>query len=561
MIDKRSRRPDRVVRPRRSPSPSAAAMLADIDRRLLDVLCAHRVVRQDQLSRLFPHVPERTLRYRTRRLHDLGLAGRSRPYREHGSAPNHHWPTRRADCLMRGEPAPRGGERREPNPLFLAHAAALTEFYVAVYTTARAAGFKGLRYGREGDARETFKDGARERALAPDATFALIDEQDRNFFAFVEIDLGTMSHARLRAKADLYAAYVASDAWRARHPFLPALLFLTTTDIRASKFLKALARSLSHGPRSNTRRAFVAAAAGIVWAPHHLLSEPCFADLDGHTGLTLTHILNTARAPYEQALAHQRERRQASEERLSVLRDDPSAMREHLRRNEHRLGSYLQALGPAGVQAIKLLLASNATPQAQERGVLRTIARDLDEALLELQPHISDPPGPSVVGEVALLVEDYRANQAEQVRALIARHDDGPSLRRAGTLLREGELLDPSTLDGLAQDAEHDVDGRREQDEQRVVYLEWREQAARQLARKAGPLGRLTHPPADFYPQLDREHLKICGRCKETIYPRARRDGRYGSPPPPSCHYCREAHGVKPYDPTPTASEESEAYQ
>jgi hypothetical protein len=120
---------------------------------------------------------------------------------------------------MRGEPAPRGGERREPNPLFLTHAAALTEFYVAVYTTARAAGFRGLRYGREGDARETFKDGARERALAPDATLALIDEQDRGFRAFVEIDLGTMSHARLHAKAELYAAYAASDAWRARHTY------------------------------------------------------------------------------------------------------------------------------------------------------------------------------------------------------------------------------------------------------------------------------------------------------------------------------------------------------
>jgi hypothetical protein len=536
-------------------------MLADIDRHLLDVLCTHRVVRQDQLRRLFPHIPERTLRYRTRRLHDLGLAGRSRPYREQGSAPNHHWPTRRADCVMRGEPVPRGGERRQPNPLFLAHAAALTEFYVAVYTTARAAGFTGYRYLREGEARETFKDGTRDRALAPDATLVLIDEQDHNFRAFVEIDLGTMSHARLRAKAELYAAYAASDAWRTRHPFLPALLFLTTTDIRAGKFLKALARSLSHGPRSNTRRVFVAAAAGIVWAPQRLLSEPYFADLDGHTGLTLPHILNTARAPYEQALAHQRERQEADEEQLHVLRDDPSAMREHLRRHEYRLDSYLQALGQSGVRAIKLLLASNAAPRPQERAVLRAVARDLGEALSELQSRAVDPPGFSVVGEVALLIEDYRATQAERVKALTASHGEGPSLRRAGTLLRKGELLDPSALDNLERDAEHDIDGWREQHERRAVYLEWREQTARQLARKAGPLGRLTHPLADFYPQLDREHLKVCGRCKETIYPRARRDGGYGSPPPPSCHYCREAHSVKPYDPTSTAGEESEAYQ
>jgi hypothetical protein len=46
----------------------AAATLGDADRRLLTVLCAHRVVRQDQLERLLPDVPQRTLRYRTRRL-------------------------------------------------------------------------------------------------------------------------------------------------------------------------------------------------------------------------------------------------------------------------------------------------------------------------------------------------------------------------------------------------------------------------------------------------------------------------------------------------------------
>lgn len=72
---------------------------------------------------------------------------------------------------------------------------------------------------------------------------------------FVEIDRGTMSHARLRQKAELYAAYAASDAWRKRHQFLPALLFLTTTDIRAHKFMRALAGALSFGPRQQRRHA------------------------------------------------------------------------------------------------------------------------------------------------------------------------------------------------------------------------------------------------------------------------------------------------------------------
>jgi Replication-relaxation len=441
MIENRSSGRGRVVRTRRTPSPSAASALAEIDQRLLDVLCTHRVVRQDQLGRLFPEIPERTLRYRTRRLHDLGLAGRSRPYREQGSAPNHHWPTRRADCLMRGEPVPRGGERKQPNPIFLAHAAALTDLYVAVITNARAAGFKRLGYQREGEARETFKDGMRERALAPDATLGLLDEQDRELWAFIEIDLGTMSHTRLRAKAELYAAYAASDAWRSRHAFLPALLFLTTTDIRARRFLNALARALSYGPPPplHKHRAFVAGAAGVVWTPHRLLTKPCLADLDGNTGQTLLDVLHAAHAPYEQALTYRRERRKAEEEKRRHLREEPVAMREHLRHHEHALGSYFQALEEPGVNTIKLLLASNTAPLPNERGVLRAIARDLGEALAEPGRQAADPPGAEVTGEVALLIKDYRATQTKQGQsthcqprrgAVYAPHMEPPARRR-----------------------------------------------------------------------------------------------------------------------------------
>jgi hypothetical protein len=555
MTEDRSSGRGRVVRTRRSPSPTGgASALAEIDRRLLDVLCTHRVARQDQLCRLFPGIPERTLRYRTRRLHDLGLAGRTRPYRDRGSAPNHHWPTRRADCLMRGEPIPRGGERKQPNPIFLAHTAALTELYVALSTGLAADELSLHAYHRE--PREPFTDSAKERVLAPDVTVTFTDPQGRKLRVFVEIDLGTMSHTRLRAKAELYVAYASSDAWRERHPFLPALLFLTTTDIRAAKFLKALARALSYGPRRPGRRALVAAGAGIAWTPHRLLSEPCLADLDGDTGLSLLQTLNAAREPHEQALAYRHERQEAEEQERRHLCEEPVAMREHLRRHEHALGSYFQALGEPGVNAIKLLLASNTAPLPGERGALRAIARDLGEALAEPGQAV-DPPGAEVLSEIALLIKDYRATQTKQVRALAASQGEGPSLRRAWDQLCNGGLLDPSALDQLSQDVEHDTAGRLEQHERRDAYMNWREQTARQLARKAGPLGRLTHRPEDFYPQLDREHLKVCRGCEETIYPRARDSFTR----PPSCHYCREAHGIKPYNPTLTAGQESEAFK
>jgi hypothetical protein len=547
------------VRPRRSRSdPGGGVALAELDRRVLGVLCAHRVVRQDQLRRLFPEIPERTLRYRTRRLHELGLAGRSRPYRERGSAPNHHWPTRRADCLMRGDPIPRGGERHAPNPVFLAHAAALSELYVTLSTEAEAAGLSLQEYRRE--AREPFTSIGKERTLAPDAMVILVDEQGRQLGAFVEIDRGTMSHGRLRAKAELYAAYATSEAWRERHLFLPALLFLTTNDVRARRFLASLAGALSYGPRRHGRRAFVAAGAGIAWAPHRLLDEPCLMDLDGKVGLALLDVLNSAREPYEQARAYWRQRQEAEEERRRALRGDPEEMRKHLEKHRYALESYVGALGPSGRLTFELLTASTARPSPQEREVLRAIAADLGDALPELQPRTVPSPSETLRSEIELLAEHYRAKQAEQLRTLAGHHGEGPCLRRAWELLRNGGLLDPIALERLPQDAERDAEGRREQHERREVYLQWRERAARELARKAGPLGRLTHHAEDFYPQIDDQRLRLCSSCGETIYPRARQAGSYGSPPLPRCHYCQEPHGTRPYDTTTIASKESEAH-
>src|ERR1700689_1761085 len=379
MTGKRTGGQSRIVWTR-SRSTRNGHALTSLDQSLLGVLCAHRVVTQAQLVRLFPDVPERTLRYRTRRLHDLGLTGRSRPYREEGSAPNHHWPTRRADCLMRGDPVPRGGERKRPNPVFLAHATALTEMYVTLATRAGEASLTLEEYRREGDAREPFTHERKDRALAPDAMVILTDSDGREFRAFVEIDLGTMSHARLRHKAELYATYVASEAWREWHPFLPALLFLTTTDIRAGRFLKALAGMLRDGPRSKTRTAFVAAGAGAAWAPSRLLDGLCLADLDGHTGLALLDVLNAARAPYEQATAAQRRRKEAEEQKRRQLQTQPEAMRKHLCANKATLRDYARRLGPAGEQTFELLLASEKSPTLEERTALNALARDLDQA-------------------------------------------------------------------------------------------------------------------------------------------------------------------------------------
>jgi hypothetical protein len=121
-----------------------------------------------------------------------------------------------------GEPVPRGGERAEPNPQFLHHAERLSEPYVLLATQAPTLGLHLHDFRREGDARESFRVDGRERALAPDALIHLHDDNGRGLLAFVELDLGTMSHARLKTKAAGYAAYAERSEWEERTRSAPA---------------------------------------------------------------------------------------------------------------------------------------------------------------------------------------------------------------------------------------------------------------------------------------------------------------------------------------------------
>jgi len=535
------------VRRRRSFVDPGGVALAGLDRRVLEVLCEHRVMTQDQLARLFPDVPERTLRYRTRRLRDLGYAGRTRPYRERGSAPNHHWPTRRADALISGSPSPRGGERKQPNPVFLMHAALLSELYVTLVTQAEQAGLLLQRFQREGDAREPFEALGKQRALAPDALLVLRDKHGRELRAFVELDLGTMSHPRLRAKAELYAAYVTAGAWRERHPFVPALLFLTSTQARAVKFLATLRSTLTNKRRGWNPASFTAAAAGVAFQPGRLLAERCLVDAAGNEGLALADVLSAARAPYERARRAAREQQEAEDRERKLLREDPEAMRQHMRRHESSLRSYLQALGTAGEQTVRLLLSGIAPADVDERAVLVSIAHDLPDLL---EPGINGTPfpGAAVTSDVALLTDLYRGSQRRLIESLTGHGPDGPSLRRARLTLREGKLLERRAWDQLPADAARDITARETQGQRRLAYLERREHTARKLARQAGGLGRLTHPTASFYSQLDGEHVRVCKRCEEVVYPAAHENrDAHGRQRPSPCHYCGASDQLPDY--------------
>lgn len=262
--------------------------LADVDVRILEIVSRLRVITQPQLERLLDDVPDRTLRYRTRRLHRLRLLGRTRPYRERGSAPHHLWPTSRADALVRGWPRPRRGERPPPSPLFLAHSASISELYVVLRTQGPEAGLTLADFRREGECRASFTDAAgRQRAIAPDAQVALRAADGHVALGNVELDLGTMSHGRLRTKLDGYLCH----AQRVRER-PPALLFLTTSTMRAMTFRRSIERMRARADRCHRGEDLAIAICARVRRLDGVLEDRCwYAGDDGGAERTLGELL------------------------------------------------------------------------------------------------------------------------------------------------------------------------------------------------------------------------------------------------------------------------------
>jgi hypothetical protein len=534
----------------------ALATVADTDRRLLTLLAEQRVLTQTQLERLLADTPARTLRYRSERLTKLGLVGRSRPYRDKGSAPFHYWPTRASDAFVRGEPTPRGGERTEPNPQFLHHAERLSELYVLLQVQAPTVGLHLHEFEREGEAREAFRADGRERALAPDALVHLHDENGRDLLAFVELDMGTMSHARLKTKAGGYAAYAAEAAWTGSHPFCPCLLFLTTTETRAVAFLKLLNGLLDKHRRYSSNfygdwgrggslSWFAAAACAHAREPERALGEACWDDLAfAGGGLTLSDCLNKARAAYDAARAKEEAEQRARDAQRKRLRAKPEARRAYLQEKHlYFRGEHLAQFGGAGATALQLLLGSTEPMSDSERVAFAALVRQLDDDPLEAAPAPEPVPPARTDGEVvASLVEVYRRHQRARLEELACRHGEGPALRRDREHLAEGGLLSSHSWDSLEERARRDKEARREQERLRLIYLDHREREARRRKHEAGLAARLAHGRAAVYAIVDCDVLRICDHCDEVVYPpESERRGTviYQQPSQPSrCHFC-----------------------
>jgi hypothetical protein len=523
----------RGTRPGRSRSSSTRTpALSDLDRRILDLLSFLRVLTQTQLASLLsPEIPPRTLRYRTARLAKLRLIGRTRPYRERGSAPHHLWPTRKGEAIAEGGPPPRGGERREPNPLFLAHAAAISELYVALKTSLP----EGLRltgFEREAEAREAFRgyDG-KEHAVAPDACIQIEETDGRVLLALVELDLGTMSARQLKAKAEGYGVYVEREGWRQRNPYCPPLLFLTTSEKRARSFLATCRRTVDRS------RMLVAASESARDIGRSLVAREWLAG--EKEGIDLLAVLRGARRPYDDALKQEEEERRERDAERARLRSDPAALREHLRKWSHRDWG-IQRLGAEAAKALEITVERDEDlAEAETRALLALGEMFADPLRLQFGEGKPSAERAPVLDE---LVDHQRARQLEEIEGLAERVGEGPTLRKARGRIQDGELLTVADLSGLRLAAGDDGRSLKEQERLRVAYLSSREERALYRWKSQRLFTRLTRSgPEDFLEEIDRRSLRLCRSCEEVTYPDPDRASyERGRRPDVAfrCHFC-----------------------
>lgn len=505
--------------------------LSDLDLRILDLLSHHRVLTQNQLAAINPKTPARTLRYRCARLAENGLAGRSRPYRERGSAPFHLWPTRKGEAVVKGGSPPRGGDRSEPNPLFLSHAAGLSEIYVALERTLPDQ-VRIARFEREGEAREEFTVliSREKRAIAPDL-FIEIEDQDGSLTAFVELDMGSMSHRRLAQKAAGYADYARAKAWQQRHPFCPALLFITTTESRARSFLAAMRR---HVGRESL---LLTCACDLARELERCAVEERWLLDDEDKGMTdLLGALMEARRPFDEWKERQAAERREEEEERERLRSDPEAFRTHLARRHGDWG--LGRLGQPTAVAIEMTLEQEEPLAPPEREALLALAAMLAEPLrLELT---ESEPGLQARHAFHALVVHHEQEQIRAIKDHVNRDGNLPLLRQARRAVEGGDLRAAEGARFLAELAGQRM-AKSLQERLRADYDASREQEAERMAKAQGLIGRLRNGPETFLDKVDQRSLRRCQRCDELAYPdpeRARYERGGREDVAGRCHFC-----------------------
>jgi len=498
--------------------------LSAIDHKLLALLQGHRVLTTPQLISLTAR-PERTIDYRLSRLRGSGFVDRTRPYAESGSSPFFWWLTRRGAGVIEGSsPAP---GKASPNPLFLRHTAAIAGIYVALVDVGPHVGLVEPTWRRDELAWEEWRatiGGVKH--LRPDAHLEVsieVDGASERAGAFIEVDFATMDQKRLAAKVGRHRKYCDDRVWWDRHPGCPALLLVTTSDVRVTRFLSNIERTT---PRASPYgeidpldwEPLVAACSGVTY-PEEALSAPVWRTSVADAPSTLTSLLAGEVRKYRQfsdgvRTTHAAKKRANEVGMIRPLVTDRIPLAD--------------ALGdPEATAAFAYIFDDNLpfNRARQEHWAERHLS-------LVIATHVwwmgqggrsgwPPPPAAVVAGWRTLYMTLWR-QQATELLGLAAQSVDCPKLRRPAATLAAGAFLQSSQLSTVV-----DMDGPAEAAQATADYLDRRNRAVTETV-KALPLHRrIAASRVTMENDYDDVHFVVCVDCGITRHndPESARQG------------------------------------
>lgn len=455
--------------------------------------------------------PERTVDYRLSRLRSAGLVDRTRSYAESGSAPFFWWLTRSGARLVEGtSPAP---GKATPNSLFLRHTAAIAGLYVALVDVGPSIGMHCESWLRDELAWEEWSPTlGRAKHLRPDAYVEVsleVDDEVGRAGAFVEVDFATMDQPRLRAKVARYRDYASDRTWWDRHPGCPALLLLTTSEARVTRFLAHVEKGRSRQNRyDGDDHEFdweeLVAAAAAVGSPEAALSAPVWRTSPADAPVTLSALLAGEVRMYRRLVANVRARRALREryqqaERVNVLAEDPEALASAL--GDQQAGAAVRYVFEDWVNAY----SRRVWAEDHLELVTATYRWWVDADGRSGWP---PTPAPVVHGWQTL----YRELWTSQARTLLANVEaiavDDPRLCRPAACVAAGEPVREWTL------TKEGVTDRGVVEAEATADYETRRQAALADHLRQLPLHRrLVASEAALAGDYDARHLVVCTDC------------------------------------------------
>ncbi|MGH9055727.1 MAG: replication-relaxation family protein [Acidimicrobiales bacterium] len=479
---------------------SRIASLSDVDHDILVLLHVHRVLTTPQLITLTGR-PERTVDYRLGRLRTRSLVGRTRPYAASGSAPYYWWLTRAGAHLVEGtSPAPGKGE---PNPLFLRHTAAIAGLFVALADAGPAVGITLSSWRRDEGAWEDWDHYGKPGRIRPDAYAGVqleVGGETGVAGAFIEVDFATMDHARLRAKVARHRRYVAEAIWWDRHPCCPALLLVTTSEARVSRFMAAAEkdrpRPFPYQSEDPAHYDELVAACAAVASPEAAVVAPVWRVGVGDAPVTLSALLASEVRQYRRVVG-----------RVEIARREVDAA--NRRSGAWGLSKQADAIAsglddPEAGAAVRHLLRQHPDwPDDHPDLADATLAWWRQGAQDGAFPPVSLVEGWRQVFRQCWLAQAERLMGQRQAVAL-----GDPRLRPTAGALARGELVADYELE-----CSDPIDGRAAVDAAMAEH-ETRRDAAATASLQALPLHRrLVANRADLAADYDARHLCVCPRC------------------------------------------------